>query len=51
MPLFSPMCNASARGLAMKAAFKNNLQNQTNDIMVNPRNPDNPDSNNWLLLA
>jgi hypothetical protein len=48
MPLFSPMCNASARGPEMKAAFNNNLQNQTNDVMVNPRNPD---SNNWLLLA
>jgi hypothetical protein len=35
---------ASAIGLAMKAAFNNNLQNQTNDVMVNPRNPENPDS-------
>jgi hypothetical protein len=37
---FSPMCYASAIGLAMEAAFNNNLQNQTNDVMVNPRNPD-----------
>jgi hypothetical protein len=42
---------ASARGLAMNAAFKNNLPNQTNYVMVNPRNPENPDSNFWLLLA
>jgi hypothetical protein len=42
---------ASARGLAMKATFNNNLPNQTNDVMVNPVNPVNPDSNNWLLRA
>jgi hypothetical protein len=42
---------ASARGLAMNAAFNNNLPNQTNYVMVNPRNPENPDSNFWLLLA
>jgi hypothetical protein len=35
----------------MKALFKINLSNQTSDIMVNPRNPENPDSNNWLLRA
>jgi hypothetical protein len=40
------MRNASARGLAMKEPFKNNLLNQTNDVIVNPRNPENPDSNN-----
>ena len=45
------MCNTSAGGLAMKAPFNNNLPNQTNDVMVNPRNPENPDSNNWLLRA
>ena len=49
--LISPMRNASARGLAMKVSFNNNLQNQTNDAMVNPQNPVNPDSNNWLLRA
>jgi len=42
---------ASARGLAMKVPLNNNLQNQTNDAMVNPGNPENPDSNNWLLRA
>ena len=45
------MRNASARGLAMKVSFNNNLQNQTNDAMVNPQNPVNPDSNIWLLRA
>jgi hypothetical protein len=35
----------------MKARFKNNLSNQTNDVMFNPGNPVNPDSNNWLLRA
>jgi hypothetical protein len=40
---------ASARGLAMNAAFNNNLPNQTNDVMVNPRNHVNPDSK--LLAA
>ncbi|MFN6021194.1 MAG: hypothetical protein ACK49F_12545 [Bacteroidota bacterium] len=39
-PFFSPMCYTSARGLAMKAPFINNLSNQTGDVMVNPVNPD-----------
>jgi hypothetical protein len=39
------MCNTSARGFAIKAPFNNNLPTQTNDVMVNPRNPENPDSN------
>jgi hypothetical protein len=43
------MCNTSARGLAMKAVFNNNLPNQSNDVMVNPQNPVNPDSNIQLL--
>jgi hypothetical protein len=29
----------------MKAAFNNKLPTQTNDVMVNPENPENPDSN------
>jgi hypothetical protein len=33
----------------MKAPFNNNLPTQTNGVMVNPRHPENPDSNNWLL--
>jgi hypothetical protein len=28
----------------MKAPFNNNPPNQTNNVMVNPRNPVNPDS-------
>ena len=43
------MCNTSAGGLAMKAVFNNNLPNQSNDVMVNPQNPVNPDSNIQLL--
>jgi hypothetical protein len=50
-PFFSPMCYTSARDLAMRATFNNNLPNQTNDVIVNPINPENPDSNNWLLRA
>ena len=51
IPFFSPLRNATAKSLAMKALFNNNLPTQTNDVMVNPRNPVNPDSNNWLLRA
>jgi len=35
----------------MKASSNNNLPNQNKDVMVNPRNPENPDSNNWLQRA
>jgi hypothetical protein len=28
----------------MKAPFNNNLPTQTNDVIVNPRHPENPDS-------
>jgi hypothetical protein len=45
------MRNASAKNRAMKAPFNNNLPNQTNDVMVNPINLENPDSNTWLLRA
>jgi hypothetical protein len=51
IPFFSPMCYTSAGGLAMKAPFNNKLPSQTNDVIVNPRNPVNPDSNNWPLAA
>jgi hypothetical protein len=40
----SPMRYASAKGLEMKALFNNYLPTQTGDVMVNPRNPVNPDS-------
>jgi hypothetical protein len=49
LTFFSPMRNASAKSLEMKAPSHNNLTTLTNDVMVNPRNPENPDSNNWLL--
>jgi hypothetical protein len=42
------MYNTSAKSLGMKAPLNNNLPNQTNDVMVNPVNPD---SNTWLLRA
>jgi hypothetical protein len=45
------MCNTSARGFAMKEPFNNNLPTQTNDVIVNPQNPENPDSNTRLLRA
>jgi len=35
---------ASARGLAMKSVFYNNLPTQTGDVIINPINPVNPDS-------
>jgi len=41
---FSPMRYASAKSLAMKAICNNNLPTQSNDVIVNPINPVNPDS-------
>jgi hypothetical protein len=35
----------------MKAVYNNNLPTQTGDVMVNPDNPENPDSNTQLLRA
>jgi hypothetical protein len=40
IPFFSPMCYTSAKGLIMKVPYNNNLPTQTNDVMVNPENPD-----------
>jgi hypothetical protein len=40
----SPLRNAAARGFEMKAPFNNNLPTQTGDVIVNPENPENPDS-------
>ena len=51
IPFFSPMRYASAKGLAMKSVFYNNLPTQTGDVIINPENPVNPDSNTWLLRA
>jgi len=47
----SPLRYAAARGFEMKAPLNNNHSLQTNVVMVNPQNPVNPDSNNWLLRA
>jgi hypothetical protein len=38
------MCNTSAKSHEMKAASNNNFPTHTNDVMVNPQNPVNPDS-------
>ena len=35
---------ASAKSQEMKVSFNNNLPNQTNGVMVNPRNPDSKTS-------
>ena len=35
----------------MKALFNDNISPQTGDVIVNPGNPENPDSNNWLPRA
>ena len=35
---------ASAKSQEMKAPFNNNPPMPTNDVMVNPINPENPDS-------
>ena len=49
--LFAAAIIAAAKSPEMKASFNNNLPNQTKGIMVNPENPVNPYSNNWLLRA
>jgi hypothetical protein len=35
----------------MKAPFNDNLLTLTNEVMVNPKNPENPDSKHTLLRA
>ncbi|GDX47149.1 hypothetical protein LBMAG24_24770 [Bacteroidota bacterium] len=42
--LFAAAIIAAAKSPEMKAPFKNNLPNQNRDVIVNPRNPVNPDS-------
>jgi len=49
--LFAAAIIASAKSPEMKASFNNNLPNQTKCVIVNPKNPVNPDSNNWLQRA
>ncbi|MDP5089449.1 MAG: hypothetical protein NWQ18_03810, partial [Saprospiraceae bacterium] len=46
-PFFPPMRDASAESQEMDALFNNNPPRPTNDVMVNPVNPVNPDSNQW----
>jgi hypothetical protein len=48
---FAAAIIASAKSQETKAPFNNNLPSQTKGVMVNPRNPENPDSNNMLLRA
>ena len=38
------MCYASAKSQEMKAPFNNNLPMPSNDVIVNPMHPENPDS-------
>ena len=47
LPFFSPMRYASARGFEMKAPSNNNLTTPTDDVIVNPKNPVNPDSKHY----
>ena len=42
--LFAAAIIVAAKSPEMKASFNNNLPNQTKGIMVNPINPENPDS-------
>jgi hypothetical protein len=49
-PFFSPLRYAAAKR-RVKVAFINTLPPQTGDVIVNPINPENPDSNNWLMRA
>jgi hypothetical protein len=37
-------------GFGMKAPFNNNLPILVNDVIINPINPENPDSNQWLQV-
>ncbi|MDP4579821.1 MAG: hypothetical protein NWT07_03900 [Saprospiraceae bacterium] len=41
------MRDAAAESLEMDAPFNNNLPTPFSDVMVNPENPENPDSNQW----
>jgi hypothetical protein len=43
------MRDASAGCFEMKAPSNNNHPNQAGDVIYNPRNPENPDSNQRLL--
>jgi hypothetical protein len=47
--LFAAAMIAAAKSPEMKAPFNNNLPSQTKGVMVNPVNPENPDSKPQLL--
>jgi hypothetical protein len=42
--LFADAMIAAAKSQEMKAPFNNDLPSQTKGVMVNPENPENPDS-------
>ncbi len=48
IPFFSPMRYAAARGREIRASFNSYLHSQTGDVIVNPINPVNPDSDQYL---
>ena len=45
--LFAAAMIAAAKSPKMKAPFNNNLPSQTKGVMVNPVNPENPDSERY----
>lgn len=45
---FSPLRNAAAGGREIRASSYNNLTTLTGDVIVNPRNPVKPDSDQYL---
>jgi hypothetical protein len=49
MCFFAAAIIAAAKSPEMKASFSNNLPSQTKGVIINPENPVNPDSYNWLL--
>jgi len=49
--LFADAMIAAAKSSEVKSPFNNNLLSQIKGVMVNPENPVNPDSNNWLQRA
>jgi len=44
LPFFSPLRYAAAKSLEMDTPFNNNPPMPSNDVIVNPQNPVNPDS-------
>ena len=44
------MRNAAAGGREMKSPFNSNLPSQIGDVIVNPINPENPDSKSIFAI-